>query len=60
MSLIVLWLIVGIIQLISHLTGNDVSWFQYWCTYTVLILQLVQKYAKERKANGLSRQKYFL
>lgn len=55
MSLIVLWLIVGIIQLISCLTGNDVSWFQYWCTYTVLILQLVQKYAKERNANGLSR-----
>lgn len=37
MVLFILWLIIGIINLIDMITGGKCSWLQYWCAYIVLI-----------------------
>lgn len=40
--LLILWIIVGICQLISCLTGADCRWLSYWLCYTMTIISLVK------------------
>lgn len=40
--LLILWIIVGVCQLISCLTGADCRWLSYWLCYTMTIISLVK------------------
>lgn len=40
--LLILWIIVGVCQLISCLTGCYCRWLSYWLCYTMTIISLVK------------------
>jgi hypothetical protein len=45
---LIMWLIVGIAQVISCLSGGEPTWVQYWCVYIVMMLNLVLKRMKDK------------
>ena len=45
---LILWCVVGILQVISCLCGTpNPTWLQYWCVYICLIIALINE--KSRK-----------
>lgn len=45
---LVMWLIVGILQIISCLSGGEPTWLQYWCVYIVMMLNIMIKKLREK------------
>lgn len=45
--LIIIWLLVGLIQVISIVRiKKSVCWLEYWLIYVVLIINLIDNYLK--------------
>ena len=45
--LIIIWLLVGLIQVISIVRiKKSVHWLEYWLVYVVLIINLIDNYLK--------------
>ena len=45
--LIILWLLVGLIQVISIVRiKRSINWLEYWLVYVVLIINLIDNYLK--------------
>ena len=40
---LVCWLIVGILNLASCITGHECKWLDYWLVYGVLIINLIDE-----------------
>lgn len=44
--LIILWVIIGIMNIVHCAKGYSCTWLSYWCVYAVMIIYMLMYYIK--------------